>query len=102
MYFGKGHSNGSVGAQIDWKSLLKMLMKQMVNIFKKKKNPLFSKYCVKAKMSLGFALLLLMTCEFLTMFEKIADVAKSREGYYLMCAILFQSGEKKPLGNKTL
>lgn len=37
MYFGKGHSNGSVGAQIDWKSLSKMLMQQMVNIFKKKK-----------------------------------------------------------------
>jgi len=46
MYFGKAHSKGSVRAQIDWKS-------------------------VKAKMSLRFALLLLMTCKFLYMFEKM-------------------------------
>lgn len=106
MYFGKGHSNSSVRAQIDWRSLAKMLMQQIVNYFQKKtkkthptqkkflkkKNSLISKYCIKAKVSRGFVLLL-MRCKFLTMFEKMQTLQNPGK-VIVSCTTLFQSGEK--------
>lgn len=57
------------------------------------KNSLISKYCVKAKMSLGFALLLLMICKFLTMFEKMQTLQNPCK-VIISWTTYFQSGEK--------